>query len=194
MSKVVELFKKDGSPAGVFYCSECRAVFASKEQAENCHGERLCACGKKIEVRYHSECSICWSNKSQEEENKREAARFEKATKIPESEYTGEMVYDADKFYTDIDDAIDPYLPGQEPDYVWACKDVGVPLATTESLYENLIENMWEDADVSDLHGVDELEAAVTTFNEANKAVHVYQPDYTTAILVTPPNAAPAKE
>jgi hypothetical protein len=94
------------------------------------------------------------------------------------------MVYDNDKFYTEIEDAIDPYLPGQEPEYVWACTDVGVPRATTESLYENLIENMWEDADVSDLNGVEELEAAMTAFNEANKGIHVYQTDYTTAILV----------
>lgn len=184
VSEAIELFKEGGVPAGVFYCSECRAVFGSREQATNCHGERLCVCGNKIEVRYHSECSSCWSKKSRDEEAKREAERFEKANKIPAAEYTGEMVYDNDKFYTEIEDAIDPYLPGQEPEYVWACTDVGVPRATTESLYENLIENMWEDADVSDLNGVEELEAAMTAFNEANKGIHVYQTDYTTAILV----------
>jgi hypothetical protein len=184
MSEAVELFKKDGNPAGVFYCSECRAVFASQEQAANCHGERMCACGKKIEVRYHSECSECWLKKSRAEEAKREAERFEKAAKIPASEYKGAMVYDNDKFYEEIEDAIDGYLEGQEPEYVWACKDVGIPQATTESLYENILENMWEDADVDDLNGVDELEKAVAAFNSANALIHVYQPDYTTAILV----------
>jgi hypothetical protein len=74
---------------------------------------------------------------------------------------------------------------GQEPEYVWACKNIGVPLATTESLYENLLENMWEEADVNDLNGVDELEDAVTAFNEANKSIHVYHPDYSKAILIS---------
>lgn len=185
MSKAIELYKQDGKPAGVYFCEECRAVYATQEQANYCHGDRLCACGEKIELNYHKTCNKCQTKEWREKEEKAEAERFEKATKIAESDYTGEMVYGHDDhYYEEVNDAIDQYLEGQEPEYVWACKNVGVPRVSTESLYENLLENMWEDADVSDLYGVDELEAAVTAFNEANKCISVWQPDYSIAILV----------
>ena len=51
-----------------------------------------------------------------------------------------------------------------------AAVDIGVVKATTENFYQNMLgENMWEDIDVSDLYGVDELETAVTAFNEATR-------------------------
>ena len=188
MSEAIELYKKleDGSMAatGIFYCSECRVVHATESQAQRCHGETLCACGEKIEDRYGDLCPKCRTKKWKDEGSTREAARFEKATKISEADYKGEMVYLDDRYFSDVEDAIDDYLPGQEPEYVWACKDQGVPFANTESIYENLLENMWEDADVSDLNGVDELEAAVKAFNEANRSITVFVPDYSTAILV----------
>lgn len=113
-----------------------------------------------------------------------EAKRFAKAEKITEADYKGEMVYLDDRYFSDVEDAIDSYLPGQEPEYVWACKDQGVPQANADSIYENLLDNMWEDADVDDLNGVDELKAAVKAFNEANRSITVFVPDYDTAILV----------
>ena len=188
MSEAIELFKKlpDGGyvATGVFYCSECRVVHATEKQAQRCHGEALCACGEKIEDRYGDLCPKCRMKEWAAKDAVREAEHFEKATKIAEAEYKGEMVYLDDKYFSEVEDAIDDYLPGQEPEYVWACKDQGVPLANAESIYENLLENMWEDADVSDLNGVDELEAAVKAFNEANRSISVFVPDYSTAILV----------
>lgn len=184
-TEAVELYKQDGTSAGVFYCSECRCVYAAKEQAENCHGDRLCSCGKKIDQRYRSLCNDCDQRDWKEKERIKEAERFEKAQKISDTEYKGGMVYGPDdRYYEEVEDAIDQYLEGQKPEYVWACKDVGVIKATTESLYENMLENMWEDADVHDLNGVDELEAAVEVFNEANKNISVWEPDYTTAVMI----------
>ena len=188
MSEAIELYKKleDGSvaPTGIFYCSECRVVFKTKEEAENCHGERLCACGKKIERRFYGECDDCRWKIEKEKAVARERERFEKATKITATEYKGEKIFADDEYYDEIECYLDAFEEGQEPEYVWACKDIGVPLASTESLYENLLEGMWDDADVNDLNGVDELEAAVKAFNEANRDIHVYEPDYSTAILV----------
>lgn len=185
MTEAIELYKQDGTTAGIFYCSECRCVYKTKVEAENCHGERLCVCGKKIEMRYDSECHDCRSKRWNEKSRRKEAERFEKAKKITESEYTGSFVFGPDdKYYEDIESAIDQYLEGQEPEYVWACKNVGVVKATAENIYENMLENMWEDADHNDLNGVEELEAAVEAFNKANESVSVWEPDYTTAILV----------
>lgn len=188
MSEAIELFRKleDGSmvATGVFYCSKCRTVFPTESQARRCHGEVLCACGEKIEDRYGDLCPKCRMKEWKARDDAAEVQRFEKATKITEAEYKGEMVYLDDRYSDCVEDAIDDYLPGQEPEYVWACKDQGVPLANAESIYENVLENMWEDADVSDLNGVDELEAAVKAFNEANRSITVFVPDYSTAILV----------
>lgn len=195
MSEAVELYKKleDGNmaPTGIFYCSECRVVHPTEKQAQRCHGEALCACGGKIEDRYGDLCSNCRMKERRSKDAAREAERFEKATKITESEYKGEMVYVDDRYSDCIEDAIDNYLPGQEPEYVWACKDQAVPFANAESIYENLLDNMWEDASVDDLNGIDELEAAVKAFNEANRSISVFVPDYSTAILV---NTRPLEE
>ena len=184
MAEAVELYKKDGTSAGAFYCAECRVIFRTEEGAANCHGERLCACGGKLE-RFYSTCSNCRDKEWREKEALKEQERFNAAKKITEAEYDGGMVYCGNNYYDSVEDAVDGYLKGQEPEYVWACTDVGVVKATTESLYENMLENMWEDASVDDLNGVDALEAAVKAFNEANESICVWEPDYTTAILVT---------
>jgi hypothetical protein len=184
MSEAIELFKKDGSPAGIFYCSECHVVFKTEDEAKNCHGERLCRCGSKIERKYQSICDSCQSKKWNDDENAKELARFEKARKITEAEYDGALVYLDERFFDCVEEAIDEYLPGQEPEYVWACENVGVPLANADSIIDHLLENMWEDAESSDLNGVAELDVAIDAFNAANRSVKVYRPDYTTAILV----------
>jgi hypothetical protein len=186
MGEAIELFKKDGTTAGIFYCSKCRIVHGTEEAAEFCHGERICACGKKIES-IHSrqrKCGDCDNADWKEKQRQQEAERFEKAKKITEAEYRGEMVFLDDKYFCSVDEAIDYFLEEQEPEYVWACENVGVPEASAESICENLLDNMWEDADVSDLHGVDELEAAISVFNKANESINVWMPDFTMAILV----------
>jgi hypothetical protein len=183
----IELFKADGTTAGIFYCSECKVVARTKEEADFCHGERLCACGKTIK-RYGSYkvCEECEHKEWVLKESKKEWDRFEKATKITEAEYTGDHVLDGDEFYESVDEAIDRYEEGQEPEYVWACKTHGLPTVDLEDVTCNLLDNMWEDAGTSDLNGLEELEAALTEFNKANESIQLWEPDYSTAILVSP--------
>jgi hypothetical protein len=171
----------------VFFCESCRIVYANIDDAEWCHGERLCACGKKIESIHsrQSKCGDCDDAEWKEKERKRETDRFEAATKIPALDYKGEHVYLDDKYFDSVEDAIDQYLEGQEPEYVWACIGKNLPEVDLEDVTSNLIDNMWEDADTSDLNGVDELEAALKAFNEANKSIQLWEPDYSTAILVS---------
>lgn len=185
MGEAIELYKADGTATGIFYCSECRIVHASKEQAEWCHGEHLCACGKKITQGYFQRtCSECAGKEWRAKEAAKEAERFEKATKIAESEYDGDHVMDGDSYYESVDDAIDQYEEGQEPEYVWACKTHGIPMVDMGTVTCNILDNMWEDADESDLNGIEELQAALDAFNEANKSIQLWEPDYSTAILV----------
>jgi hypothetical protein len=188
MSEAIELFKADGTTAGIFYCSYCRIVHRTKEEAEFCHGERLCPCGKKLERTgiYQRKCDECDRAERNERERQKEADRFEKAKKITEAEYTGDHVYCGDQYYESVADAIDQYLEGQEPEYVWACSTHGIPAIDLEDCTTNIIDNMWEDADYSDLNGVEELEAALAAFNKANESIQLWEPDYSTAILVAP--------
>lgn len=184
----IELFKEDGTTAGIFYCSECKVVARTKEEADFCHGERLCSSCKKPFKRYgyYKLCDECERKERNEKEQKKEQDRFEKATKITEAEYTGDHVLAGDEFYESVDDAIDRYLDGQEPEYVWACKTHGLPHVDLEDITCNLLDNMWEDADSSDLGGLDELHAALDAFNKANEHIQLWEPDYSTAILVSP--------
>ncbi len=183
----IELYKPDGTASGVFFCVECRCVYVSKEMAEWCHGDRLCACGKKIQRGYRTEqCDQCRSDEMHAEEAVKEAARFEKAKKITNAEYDDGMVYDGDRYFTGVEDALEHYESNDAdpPKYLWACTNVGLPKASAESIYDNLLEEMWDDADTSDLNGVEELEAAVDAFNKANESVSLWQPDYSLAIVI----------
>jgi hypothetical protein len=185
MAEAIELYKADGTTAGIFYCSECRIVYASKEQADCCHGEHLCACGKKVtKGHFQHMCEECARKDWHDKEEAKEAERFEKATKIKASDYAGDHVMCGDKFYDSVEDAVDQFLEGQEPDYVWACQDSHLPKVDLEDVTCNLLDNMWDDADTSDLNGIEELETALGAFNKANESISLWELDYSTAILV----------
>ncbi len=182
----IELFKQDGTTAGVFYCSECRRVYSTEKDAKWCHGDRICSCGKKINNNYRHECDECDIVEAQERSRKQESDRFEKAKKITEAEYTGDHVYCGYQYYESVEDAMDQFLEGQEPEYVWACRTHGIPKIDLEDCTTNIMDNMWDDADYDDLNGVEELEAALAAFNKANESIQMWEPDYTTAIWTKP--------
>jgi hypothetical protein len=185
--KGIELFHSDGKASGVFYCSLCRIVYKTQKEADECHGERLCGCGAKLPERYQHECHDCYGVKRAKEEDERESARYAKAKKITADEYDDGFVFSGDRFFSSLDEALD-YFEDEEfrPEYVWACKNIGLPKADIESVIERLIDNMWEDASADDLKGVDELQAAIDKFNEENKSVGVWNVDYSTAITIPP--------
>jgi hypothetical protein len=184
----IELYHQDGHSAGIYYCSECKIVARTKEEAEHCHGERLCiSCGKQFKrYGYYKLCEECEHKEWTEKEQKKEQERFEQATKITEDEYTGDHVYCGDDYYESVEYAVDQFLPGQEPEYVWACKPTRLPRVDLEDVTSNLLDNMWDDADINDLNGVEELETALEAFNKANEDLPMREPDYSTAILVNP--------
>ena len=114
-----------------------------------------------------------------------EAERFKKAQKVAERDYEGGYVYSGDTYYSSIE-ALRDWHDADEaaPHYVWACKGVAIPKASIEDVIDNILDNMWEGSNPSDLSGVDELEAAIEAFNEANRDVAVYGLDYSIAILL----------
>ena len=190
----IELYWKDGTATGVFYCSKCRTVFTDKQAADGCHGERKCACGSLLERNYQSQCDDCRNKEWQERQIKTEFDRYTNARKVTAEEYLAalkmlgveQMVFDGDKYHESLEEFIGGLDDEEEKrlPYIWACRDIGVRKATTEDITCSLLENMWEDADESDLNGMDELQAAIDKFNEANAGIHVWEPDYSTAILI----------
>jgi hypothetical protein len=175
MSEAIELYKQDGTAAGVFFCSECRAVFPNQGQAQGCHGERLCTCGKKIERRFYAKCDACSSVEWQERRTAEERARFDAAKKIAYADYGDGMIYDGDKYFDDVEALKDHYFDSPVPAYVWACKDVGIPKLQLDDVIEPLFDGMWEEADANDLHGTVDLD--------------LWEPDYSTVILLEPSHA-----
>ena len=182
----IELFHQDGRTAGAWYCEKCRAVHGTEEGATLCHGESLCACGKPTRSRYDNQCQDCNSKAWRERMDREEMARYEKAVKVPQAEWTGYQVFWDDRYFDTVEEAVEHAEAdgGSTPEYIWAAKNQGVPKATIEDLVSRLVEDMWEDAEVDDLNGVDELQTAVDAFNEANKSVTVWMVDYSAAIIV----------
>lgn len=152
---------------------------------------QLCACGKPTLNRFSRQCAECDNRDWKERMAREEAERFEKATKIHAADWKGDQVYWKDEYFSSIEDLIESYdsdlIDGTPlPTYVWATVDRGVPKVDVEDLLDRVVEGMWDDAGYDDLNGVDELQAAVYSFNLANNGVTVYMVDFSTAILLDP--------
>jgi hypothetical protein len=119
-----------------------------------------------------------------------EASRFAKSEKV--ETWDGPVWADgcgnSDGFFTDMDDFLDwthCREPGEVvPPYVWACDKKPVVSLDINHILENATQEAYEDFSYSDLTGIKELEAAMTTFCEINKDVVVWVPNYKKAVLV----------
>lgn len=182
----IELFHADGKPSGVWYCSECRSVHTQLRTAQSCHGITHCEkCGKELGKRqpyYKTHCQECDNEIWREKQAKEEFERYTKAVKIRASEYTGPQVYFGDRYYDTVEDAVDGC--DQLPEYIWSAKDVGLKKATIEDLVDRILEEAWEDADIDDLNGTEELQRAIDLFNESNAGISVYMVDYNEALVL----------
>jgi hypothetical protein len=67
---------------------------------------------------------------------------------------------------------------------VWSCKKNHFAVADVSDITERICDNAYEGFDPDDLNGLDELKAAIEKFNDANKDVVSYEPDYGLAILL----------
>lgn len=182
----IELFHADGKSSGIWYCSECRSVHTQQRTAQSCHGVTHCEdCGKELGKRqpyYRTQCDECSNKAWQEKQTKEEFERYTKAVKIKASGYTGPQVFFADRYYETVEDAIEDC--DKPPEYMWAAKDIGLKKATMEDLVDHILEEAWEDADIDDLNGIEDLQKAIDAFNEANAAVSVYMVDYNEALVL----------
>lgn len=189
----INLHLPDGTPSAVWFCSTCRTVERSQHLAEQCCSPVKCeTCGKEVETKYYTKCRSCCLAA----DAAKEAARFEKATKVPDSEYDG-WVYDGNEFFPcveslveHIEDQHDGEDPCSLPLYCWACTPERI-IHDGSSLLHRLFDGLegWDEFDPSkDLDGIPALHAALNAFAETNKEVVTYNPDFTRAIIISQPS------
>lgn len=181
-----ELFLADHRPSGIWACGVCRIVAPNLCTAERCCGPRHCPkCGKVVESTYDKTCDGCF----EDAEIAAEAARFEKAEKIPAENYDGWVYLDAqDKFYESVADFRDLYwYDGDDeearPSYVWACLSERIVNCSIDDLRIGE-DNAYEEFEVEDCSGIVELEEALAKFNKQNESLLVYRPDYKRAVVL----------
>lgn len=120
-------------------------------------------------------------------ESAREAARFEKATKIPDTEYSGPCFW-GDEHYWGIDEAIEAIVDnggddGEVPAFLWAAKDeLMIPALDANDLLERYTR---ECDDEIDLEGMIALQLALDDFVAVNRGFKTYDIDYSRAIVLS---------
>jgi hypothetical protein len=127
-----------------------------------------------------------------EREERAEKSRFERAREITMAEYDGSQFFFNDVYYPtdEIDSFIDDcWCAGGAdglPKYVWAAKPEPVlKKRDAYQIYEDdLVDIGWVEIGWEDVKGVEELDAALAKFYQANEKFRVYYPDYSTAILI----------
>lgn len=183
----IELYHQDGKSACVFYCAQCRHVKRTKEEADKCCEPTKCQyCGKETGRQYSFACDSC----DRENQAKKEADRFEKAKKL--TEWDGWVYLDGtgrDGYSESLSDFWDNWEndhdeDDKKPAYVWACKKDHFAVVDVSDITERIADDGYDDFDVDDLNGLDDLKAAIEKFNEANRDVVSYEPDYGVAILL----------
>lgn len=160
-----------------YECGICHGKHLDKYVADQCCRSYNCrACGKELD-KYHTICDLC-----SEKEN------FEKAEKIPLSEYQGWVFWEGYKYnegfahnFNEIRDFCEEkQIP--LPEYVWACDEVIFGL-DADSILQNSYEEAHEDA-IDQLVMVDELEEFCDRFNAANKDNVTYYASDKKAIII----------
>jgi hypothetical protein len=190
-----ELYHKDETSAGIWYCGQCRIVHKEMAQAEQCCRPYTCrTCGKEA-PKYYTICMECQTSAMLI----KEAERFEKAEKL--TEWDGPVQTDAvgwnDGFFASLDDLLE-YLADWEdnheepkPTYAWACDSRPTCALDVGRIIDDATQEAHEDFNTDSLKGVEELRAAIDRFNEANKGITTWTPNYKKVVLLTPTPATP---
>jgi hypothetical protein len=184
-----ELFHQDGRTAGVFYCGECRHVARTREQADGCCAPYKCTrCGVDVPRKnFRTVCPPCEEAKRQE----KEAARFAAAEKV--TEWDGWIYSEghghSDGYFRDPSELRewieeDSDEGAEMPAYVWTCTEESFARTSMDQITDPISENAYEDFDCDSLEGIDALQSAIDAFNEANKRIVSYLPNYKRALIL----------
>ncbi len=180
-----------GSTSGevaAWACGKCRCVALDEQRARECCATKICRCGRPIERRHWLICDACENAAFKEKQERKEAAAFEKAVKIPAKDYDGPVTVNGEKFFACVEDLIGEYEEGEEPEYVWACRIARLVFDASD-LIDFVLESQehHEDARDSIADGdVKELQALLNTW-VAKQTVETWWEDRTRAVILKDP-------
>ena len=184
--KAIQLFHKDGRSASVWYCEKCLCVAATESVAESCCRPYKCReCGEETENRM-LRCNSCRSKL----DAAREMEKFAKSAKV--TAWDGWIFVEGlgyrDGFFESVGDLHD-FCGDDEiaiPQYAWTCTPTQFAFIDFSEIEQGICENnAYEDFDPGDLNGVDEIKKAIDAFNESNKELVSYSPDYSKSVLLS---------
>jgi hypothetical protein len=170
----MQLFHQDGKPSKAWYCPECKLVKANQKDAERCCQPVICDCGKEVEEKYWTACNACRKLKDEA----REKARFDAAEKVTDWDgpvYSDGLGYN-DGYFSELDALYEDIEPEDLPNYVWCCDSDPTVSLSIGSFLDNI--EFPENQDEHDLDGLKELQEALDIFNDKNKNVTTWTPDY----------------
>ena len=151
----------------IYACRDDLAHEAARKAAENCYAcapNNICVCGNECS-KGRTVCQTC-----------REQNRLDKAIEIPD-DGGPYCAFGGDEYYFDLESAEDDNC-----EWVSPCKAT-YPRIDIDNVFDNLLSDMHEDADVSNLFGADDFERAVGAFNKS-QTVASYFGDETRKIKV----------
>ena len=181
-----ELFKKDGTATGIFFCETCRVVHRDKAKADECCVPRLCACGATLE-RYTATCRACTDKKIHD----KECAMFAKAEQV--EFWDGPVFRDGcghnEGFFDTAGDLME-WIEDQDddeipiPGYAWTCDRVPVVTLDLDRILEDGTQEAYDEFAYGDLSGIDKLKAAIDEFNRTNADVVSFVPNYKRVLIL----------
>lgn len=149
----LELVFRGKTQTMAYACPKCGTLFVppkdgsgDKMQEAIDHCRKHCVCGKPLRGLGWTRCDACRAKLDHE----REQARFAAATKVTLEDYTGEMVYWDEEYYT-VEDLLDHCEDNEKevPLYVWACKPKDFTLDAVE-VVSNALEYQQHHEDAGD--------------------------------------------
>lgn len=170
----VELLKPDGTKSGVFYCQTCNKVSSDEGVSERCCAPTICPeCETEVSDRGRIRHETCWLQ-----------WRFRDAVKL--DKWEGWVYWEAagdagngEGYFDSLESLLEWFEEERQPapEWVFTCKTESFPRLDIDDMLTDLAEGMFEDAE-DNFHGVDELKEAVSIFNEDNKGLVSYHPNY----------------
>lgn len=198
MNTIVLVQKDNPASKENYACGKCHQFWGGEQKlADECCGQRICECGTTITEKHFTVCAECRAKREVE----REAALFEKATKVTLAEYEHEVVYWEGSGSGDMGDgfwSIDALLEHCEqeeielPEYVWGCTPKQMMLDGTDIVSREL-EDAYENAfdDVSEEH-LRQLNDFLTEWCKKENIVS-WDTDMGVAVMLPQPEAGDAK-
>lgn len=167
--EAMRLKDSSGVDIDVWTCSRCKLLSRDQQEAEKCC--TCLGCGKPTD-HLSCWCEECW----QKNEQAKEAEAVSKAQQVDPATYDGPVYNPKIDYYAQsLADGLDMW---PDLEYFWACTVSPVVNLVLGEILEEQTQEAPDGFDVDDLDGLEDLEVAVAKFNDLNKDVVKWEPDY----------------